>query len=272
MRFRAQLHGKETLLRLLTSIERLGKTAYLVLSPTMIQLYLIPSMSNPLKMRIDVELSLLFNDVVLQSLTDNIIYMELDISYFASSIRSAQKIQDIIISLTKKGNFPFLSLQLKPSADIKIVQDIPVNIIGKDEFENSLVSPLADPADVQICLPPIKLFYNLIERYRNIGSSCLIAANMNGQMSVKVESMDANITTFFSQLVNPPMRNEQTVISDSGKIGEVTLDIRRFLKILSSYALTPQKVVACLFSKQALVLHVLSDGIYITYEIPHSEI
>eukprot|EP00770_Monocercomonoides_exilis_P007076 MONOS_7039.1-p1 / transcript=MONOS_7039.1 / gene=MONOS_7039 / organism=Monocercomonoides_exilis_PA203 / gene_product=checkpoint protein hus1, putative / transcript_product=checkpoint protein hus1, putative / location=Mono_scaffold00232:24862-25653(-) / protein_length=199 / sequence_SO=supercontig / SO=protein_coding / is_pseudo=false len=196
--------------------------------------------------------------------------MEIDVSNLCQAIKSCQRVDDVLLSLSKKDGFPNLSIQLKPSADIKITQDIPIHLLKREDFEQSLVSPLTDLPDVQICLPPMKPFYALIERYKSIDSSVLLLANMDGKLSVKAESTQASATTFYKDLLNPSTSDNPVPMEpDPTKIGQIKLDIRKFLKILSSYQLVPSNVVACIFNEKALVLHVLSENLYVMYEIPH---
>ena len=60
----------------------------------------------------------------------------------------------------------------------------------------------------------------------------------------------------------PPVRNPE-------QMGSVRLDTRQLLRVLSSHALMPSNVVACVFDSRALVLHVFAETLYVMYEIPH---
>lgn len=60
---------------------------------------------------------------------------------------------------------------------------------------------------------------------------------------------------------SPPRHNPDQSAS-------VKVDIKKFVKFLYSYQVSPQNVICCIVENQALVLHVLLDDLFLTYYIP----
>lgn len=115
MKFRAQLVEKDLLFKLLTSLEKIGKMAQVVLTPSFFQLYLVPTASNSVKVRITVPMEHLFTNLVIESITDNYIFFEIGLSNFLQAIKASLKVEDVMLALSKKDSTRYLSVHLKPS-------------------------------------------------------------------------------------------------------------------------------------------------------------
>jgi hypothetical protein len=134
---------------------------------------------------------------------------------------------------------------------------------------------------VQIVLPPLRPLYTVVERYRCVNPFVCVAANKEGKMSLRVESALATVSTFYSNLDNPPFSfsvfilminffffnipdnptssssyspsttNADGMVSSSSSSAnpcEVRLDIRKFSRLFLSYLVSPSKAVACFLS------------------------
>ena len=115
MKFRAQLVEKELLFKLLGSMEKMGKQAQVVLTPSFLQLYLVSSATSPVKIRMTVPMEHLFTNVILESIAENSIFFEIGLSNFLQAIKSCLKVPDVVLALTKKESTRYLSLHLKPT-------------------------------------------------------------------------------------------------------------------------------------------------------------
>lgn len=211
MKFKAQIHDKDKLFKIFTMLDKIGKEYYFVLSQEQFVVHFKTTQASGIKVRMEIDMAQIFSEITIQSLSDDHIYMEGDTKSFLHAIKSCLKMEYVLISLTKRENYPYLSIVTKPKPDIKIVQDIPVNILKKDEFESNLQMPSTEDCDVQINLPnDLKTFYSLIDKYRAIDCKCIVSANMGGRMMVKVESTQASVMTYFKDLVNPPFTSNDS--------------------------------------------------------------
>jgi len=102
---------------------------------------------------------------------------------------------------------------------------------------------------------------------KNLNKTLMIRANMNGELTLKVQTELVSIATFYRHLEHPQidvgLRNE-----GSDTIASVQVDVTKFWKALYSYQVSPSHVICCIIQDVALVLHALLDDFFITYYIP----
>ena len=111
---------------------------------------------------------------------------------------------------------------------------------------------------------------------------------MDGKLAVKVKTPDTSVSTYYKDLLNPPMcmlpliwfsidirflsaGEADPPEPNSDKMGIVRLDNKQLLKVLACHQLMPSNVVACVFHEKALVLHIFATTLYVMYEIPHMD-
>ena len=56
---------------------------------------------------------------------------------------------------------------------------------------------------VSICMPPLKILRNVVDRMKNLSNFVVISANQSGEMTLKVETDVVTVATHFRDLENP---------------------------------------------------------------------
>lgn len=194
--------------------------------------------------------------------------MELNLENLYRALKSGQYSTETLIKLTKKNSSAFLSIaiELNQAQSIAVVHDIPVLIHPK--LHKKLVEPKFPNPTIYILMPPLKTIRPIIEKMKNLEQYIYITANMNGELTFKVETELFSIGSFFRGLEHPQLEGMPPPTPDATKQARVKVDAKKFYKSLYSHQILPQSVICCLFEKRALVLHVLLDDLVLSYYIP----
>jgi HUS1 checkpoint protein len=204
-------------------------------------------------------------------MTNNIIAMEVELDKLLKALKSGQAAHDITMKLTKKTNpagaFLSFGIEVNQSQSITVVQEVPVTVMTQEQFQHLSEPKLPEP-DVYIMLPPAKALRPIIEHMKNVDQYLQVQANMNGELTLKVETEMFTIGTFFHKLEHPQMEGVPAATANPDKVATVKVDIKKFHKSLYSYQVAPSNIVCCMFEQQALVLHLLLDDLFVTYYIP----
>jgi len=175
--------------------------------------------------------------------------------------------QEILVKLTRKGDLPYLSLtmEISPTKSVMLTQDVPIQPLSAEQM-NTFLEPELPTPDIFIMMPALKNMKNVIKRMKNLNKTLIIRANMNGELTLKVETELVKITTFYRNLEHPQIDGIRNEGPDT--IASVQVDVTKFWKALYSYQVSPSSVICCIIQDVALVLHALLDDFFITYYIP----
>jgi len=265
MRFIAKLRDTSLLLRLAQTVEKIEKTVSVHLTPKKIQLIYV---SSELQLWSGMNAASLFDDYVVESKNNNNISFNINLSHLIRALKSVVLAQDIQMKLTKKASVPYLTLSanVMPTKAILVTQDVPVEVLPRDWMEGMQEPVLPDP-QVSIMMPPLKKMKVVIERMKNICDVLQIQANLAGEMTLKVQTDLAVISTFYRKLEHPQMDGRDPPgIADT--VATAKVDIKKFNKVLTSHQVNPSNAICCIVEGSALVLHVLLDDLYLTYYMP----
>ncbi|CAI8036134.1 Checkpoint protein HUS1 [Geodia barretti] len=99
--------------------------------------------------------------------------------------------------------------------------------------------------DVSIYLPPLKLLKNITDRMKTMSNYVMVAANMSGELQLKIEADDVTATTFFRELQNHIFDTSTAADEsrDSSTMYEVRIDIRKLGQILQGQHFNPTKAI-----------------------------
>ncbi|ETE63070.1 Checkpoint protein HUS1B [Ophiophagus hannah] len=126
---------------------------------------------------------------------------------------------------------------------------------------------------VSIYLPVLKTMKCVVERMKNLSSSVVIEANLNGEMELKIETDLVCITTHFRDLGNPPWvswddSQNSTHERDPMKMAEARIDIKRLLQFLAGQQVNPTKALCNIASKRIVHFILLHEDVSLQYFIP----
>ncbi|XP_029142709.1 checkpoint protein HUS1 isoform X3 [Protobothrops mucrosquamatus] len=153
-----------------------------------------------------------------------------------------------------------------------VTHDIPVRVIPR-KLWNDFREPSVPNFDVSIYLPVLKTMKSVVERMKNLSSSVVIEANLNGEMELKIETDLVCITTHFRDLGNPPWvswhdSQNSTQERDPVNMAEARIDIKRLLQLLAGQQVNPTKALCNIVSKRIVHFILLHEDVSLQYFIP----
>jgi HUS1 checkpoint protein len=217
-------------------------------------------------------MSKMFEEFTVQSINNNHIHFRLSLDHLDRALKSGLNATETHFKLTKINSAPFLTVQTRDGGSFDVVQDVPVEIIPKEEFA-TVIEPNLNPPEVTIILPPLKTILLAVDRMKNLSEYITVRANMDGEMTVGVTTDMVSVNTKFVNLSHPVQEGLEVQRPDIWL--EEALSIKSFRSMLLSHAVSPSAVIMCMVEKKAVVFHVLntmsSQGQsrnYITYYLP----
>ncbi|XP_058036461.1 checkpoint protein HUS1 [Ahaetulla prasina] len=281
MRFRAKIVDVGCLnhfSRVISTIAKLAKTCILRL--TLDKLYFILSdkvANGGVSMWCELNQMNFFDEFQMEGVSaeNNEIYLELAPENLSRALKTAQNAKTVKIKLTNK-QCPCLTVSMElPSLSTSsriVTHDIPVGVIPR-KLWNDFREPSVPNFDVSIYLPVLKTMKCVVERMKNLSSSVVIEANLNGEMELKIETDLVCITTHFRDLGNPPWvsldeSQNSTHERDPMNMAEARIDIKRLLQFLAGQQVNPTKALCNIVSKRIVHFILLHEDVSLQYFIP----
>eukprot|EP01103_Thecamoeba_quadrilineata_P003734 TRINITY_DN13486_c0_g1_i1.p1 TRINITY_DN13486_c0_g1~~TRINITY_DN13486_c0_g1_i1.p1 ORF type:complete len:275 (-),score=36.09 TRINITY_DN13486_c0_g1_i1:6-830(-) len=269
MKLNARLKNIDLFMRFVQTVDKIGKDAIVHVTQKKIMFILTSDMTKGVQVWSGMDLVLLVEDFVVESLNNNEIAFKLNLENLLRSLKSGLFAQEVSMRLTKRNNLPFLTFvnYVQGKEIMTIVQNVPITLLTAAQLAQLTEPHLTDP-EVNILMPPLKLLKNAVERMKNISDCLIINANMAGQLTLRVETDLVSIATFFKNLQHPVLEGKSPPRPDPNQVAEVRVNIKKFSKFLYSHQVSPADVICCLVEGEALVTHVLLENLFITYYIP----
>jgi len=270
MRFRAKILDIPLFMKLVTAIEKIEGECLVLLTPKKIQFILIGGdLTDGFQVWAACNTQSLFEEYIIESQNANEISFHVNLSNLLRGLKSGQYCQEMHMKLTKKNSLPYLSLAImvNPVKSISVTQDIPISLLTHDKLQEYAEPTLPDP-EVYIMMPPLKGLKNVIDRMKNIDNYLILQANMAGELTLKVQTDNISIATFYRKLEHPHIEGKEPPTTNSDQKAKVKVDVKKFARFLYSSHIGPRNVICCIVEDTALVLHVLLDDLFITYYIP----
>jgi len=234
-----------------------------------IQFILISDLTDGFQVWAACNAASIFDDYIIESQNNNEISFQINLVNLLKALKSGAFAQEIHMKLTKKDGTAFLSFAIlvNPVKSISIAQDIPVQILTPVQLQAYTEPMLPDP-EVYIMMPPLKSLKNVIERMKNIDQYLILQANMAGEFTLKVQTDNISVATFYRKLEHPHVEGKDPPSTNPDQKAKVKVDVKKFSRFLYSHIIVPRNVICCIVEDTALVLHVLLDDLFITYYIP----
>ncbi|KAI8908119.1 checkpoint protein Hus1/Mec3 [Powellomyces hirtus] len=268
MRLRARITNAGLLIKMAQSVEKLSKTWVILFTREYVHFIVgKSSVSETMQMFGQIKQDRIFEDYLVESALNNQIFVEVSAEQFVRGLKSCHQALDVKLKLAKKDGWPMLSLNITNSSRtgnrLYLTQDIPVRVLQSDESAE-LTEPEVESQQVHILLPPLNDLKTIAERLKAIGTHVVVAANMNGELVLKVVADAVRVETSFKGLINPelgqpdgtPAPTPQTALKHRTAFAHVRVDMRDFVKFLHSSIVNPKNVICCIVDGQSLLLYV----------------
>ncbi|XP_005066476.1 checkpoint protein HUS1B [Mesocricetus auratus] len=204
----------------------------------------------------------------------NEIYLELKSEHLARAVRNAGNASALKLQLTNKQR-PCLTVVVElascPGHSRAMVHDLPVKVLPR-RWWKECAEPWVPASDVSVHLPALRTLKNMVERMATVDDRVLVEANLNGKMSLSVETDVVTIKSYFKNLRNPP--NAVPGVpqgEDPENMAQVSVDNRKLLLFFEGQQqINPTLALCNILSNTLLHLVLVHDDISLQYFIPAS--
>ncbi|KAG5518637.1 hypothetical protein PMAC_002606 [Pneumocystis sp. 'macacae'] len=261
MRFKTTISNISMFMRLVQSLERVGRICWLKLTPETVHFVIVPDHTGTQVWAI-LEVKSIFEDYLVLSNTNNIINLEVPIDHLHKALRSSVNASEIVLRLTKQDHFPMLScsISLLVCGMSSVTHNIHVRVLSP---LMQLFEPVVPEPDCHIILPPLAQLRYISERFRAISNKVTLKANMSGEFQIGVISDSCKIETKFKDLINPELdpcavkdiSKHPSQIRDKKAFVTMKVSVKDWLNLLQVH-IVAKRVIACFCEGHALVLYV----------------
>jgi HUS1 checkpoint protein len=202
----------------------------------------------------------------------NEIYLELSIEQLSRALRTGLNAQVVKIKLTKRQGACLTVEIVQPTltgANRTVTHEVPVSVVPERLWPDYQEPNMPD-IDVSIYLPPMKLLKNIADRMRTMSNYMTVAANMSGELQLKMEADDVTVTTYFRDLQNHVFDTSVAgeVSRDNSTMYEARIDVRKFSQFLQGQQFNPTKVICNVIDSKGLQVFLLHEDVSLQYYIP----
>ncbi|XP_065920705.1 checkpoint protein HUS1-like isoform X2 [Dysidea avara] len=206
---------------------------------------------------------------------NNEIYLEVALDQLSRTLKTAHNAQVVKIKLVKKQGAFLMVEVIQPSlvgAQRTVVHDIPVMVVPQRLWAD-YQEPAMPDIDVSIYLPPLRLLKSVVDRMKNLSCYLMFSANMNGELTLKVETDTVSVATYFKELENHQFddgiasSSSSTAIRSREQFSQVTVDIKRFGHLMQGQ-FAPMKAICNVVNGRALQVFLLHEDVSLQYFIP----
>ncbi|CAN6674393.1 hypothetical protein TRVA0_052S01200 [Trichomonascus vanleenenianus] len=186
-----------------------------------------------------------------------------------SSAMAELKTDRLVMKLTRKNNFAYLSIKLSlmgvkdfSGNESYIIQDIPVSLMRDAvPFNNMSINPHAEGIVFHLDRP-VKI-YQISEKYKSMSQHVTLTGEPNGSLTLAVEAEGLQVSTTWSGL---------ETVSDPQEPHSVTISPQNWSNALHA-TLSSRSVSLKVRNEELVVVQFeLDEGIYVMYYITHRDL
>ncbi|XP_028404655.1 checkpoint protein HUS1-like [Dendronephthya gigantea] len=278
MRFKAKLVEISCIhhfSRVVSTVSHMAKSCALRLTPN--KLYFIlndTAAQGGVTIWCEVNQSALFEEFRIEGNEgshDNI-YLELRPDNLVKAMKSGLNAQIVKIKLTNKVS-PCLTFEIILPSMVRtrtVTHDTPVNVIPQEQWD-AYQEPQMPEYNVSIVMPSLKTVRNIVDKMKHFTTQLVISANMNGYMTLKVQTDMVSATTHFRNLDVEDLDNDNSNNNRSNsrqEMSEATVDIKKLLAFLHVQIVCPTKVICSIVHQRAVQFYLIHDDFSLQYFIP----
>lgn len=213
-----------------------------------------------------------FNKYRIESKFSNLISMKIEASQLAQALAMDHS-SSIRVILSQANKFIFLQFTHRSlDASKQLEHKVPVIILLPQNVQQ-YAEPEWNPATMIAKLPPIKNVSSWCSNASSISKYVTISIIKNTEtgdsdVGFRVES-DAHMVSVFTRFPNmsiPESASEETSVEDSDLLEcDVTVDLKKFNKILKVQNLQPKIALLYIYDKKFIRLHFVAGETSMTY-------
>ncbi|KAL9552380.1 hypothetical protein MBANPS3_003791 [Mucor bainieri] len=256
MRFKAILNNPVGLYKLGQTMEKLGPVC--IASFTTDKLRFITYQDNAVGPQAwtDVVATSLFSDYRIESQHHNEINFFFKIPDLLHITKDLHDIIHIQLALKRRGEqniilFRWSGVNFKGSKTLEL-KELPIELVRRDRLELIKEPVTIRTPETYILLPPLASLKTAAEQFKKLSKYITIAANMNGELKIEVESAYAVSSAQFDNLSNPRLSGHEPT-GDLTEYSHVRIKSEDFDNFLSCTHLEPNDVICNIASEAQIV-------------------
>ena len=191
------------------------------------------------------------------------------------ALKSAQSMgQEATLKLSKKRvgttdkqpvlTFDIQRLEGGGGQGVGVVHDVPLQMMNEQDMIEYKEPDLANP-EVQIYLPPLKIFRGVVDRLKNVVDQVTLHATSRGTLSLTADTPSLESSIEFRNL---SMLSSEEVDGNPDGETELKIDLKKLSRVLTAERAQVHSDIIASFHDSALVLHFLGEAAYISSYIP----
>lgn len=226
--------------KLINLIQICGNEIIIYMNPEQISLT-ITSDPNQIRLWISASVVKLFNKYQVVSKQQNSIALKVDGQQLNQGF-SLEAFSLIQVILSKTENMPILQFNHKSYEPQKLLQHkVPIIFLSPEQVIQYKEPEWKSPS-VVLHLPPLRDIISWCINVKNVNQTITIFGKQNGELTLKAENESVSIITFFES-------PELTDAGNTSEEAEVTVDMKKFMKILKVFIINPNSSVIFLHDK-----------------------
>ncbi|KAF2077778.1 hypothetical protein CYY_000899 [Polysphondylium violaceum] len=269
MKFSAKLVKAKVLLKIILNIQKIPGDCVVHITQKKVAFIIRSDLDEGgSQVWCEIENSNFFDELNIQSLSDNEIQFQLEIEHLKRVLQSATtSMNEITVKLAKRG-IPYLKFIIQSTQQsVILIQEIPIVLLTQQQMAQINEPQLPDP-DVNIFLPNLKTLQNIIDKMKNISDELCITISNNSELKLAVETNAGSISTFYQGLTHATLGGKDKTQSQITRSSAV-VDIKKFQKVLVLHSLSPDDVVCCIYESSLLIHAMLHNHkVVVTYYLP----
>ncbi|KAI8098912.1 checkpoint protein Hus1/Mec3 [Halteromyces radiatus] len=263
MKLAATLINPIGLHKIALTLERLGSSCIICFTPDSIRFIWYQQYKPGIRSWINVDPHTLFSQYRVKSQDNDEVNLSVDLDNFVHATKAAQQADETKIDLAQRiqnGQREVLliwRMQLESRAgnmtDARF--DLHVNRLPGDRIRLVWDPPvLADP-ETYIIFPNLLAMKPIVDRMKSLSKYMTIAANMNGQLKLSVNTDMAQVDSVFSHLGNPRLEGHETNQHKDqfASVEVLTEDLANFL---NCHNLEPRTIICVITEQSCLAFYV----------------
>ena len=226
MRLKALYHGT-AFARVLTAVQRVAKVGYLILSPERVLVTAfagaasgptldgtsqghqglgsaarLRSSDDDVTVWAEMHAGVLFAELLIASRDDNRIGLKVDLSLLAKALHGADRAEQVIVRLSKKGAQPYLTFELHMEGQQTVVAEhhVPVCLCSPQEV-NAYTQPVKGDGALRVAIPGVRPLAKIVDRMKTVGRVLAIDAVMESHNTATLRlRLETHLVYIQSQL------------------------------------------------------------------------
>ncbi|ORZ13944.1 checkpoint protein Hus1/Mec3 [Absidia repens] len=264
MRLTATISNPIGLHRIAMTLEKLGSACLICFTPESIRFIWYQQQKAGKRIWINVDPHTLFSQYRVKSQDNNEVSLSVDLESFIRATKAAQQTHETKIELGQRvedGHRHVLliwrmQMETRSGTLNDTRQELEVERLPSERIRHIWEPPVLDNPHAYIVFPGLQTIKPLVDRMKSLSKYMTIAANMNGQLKLSVDTDAVQVESAFSGLDNPRLEGYETPEENKHTFASVDILTEDLASFLNCHNLEPQNVICVITDQASLAFYV----------------